>query len=267
MRYINKQRFVKASKANSGQTAGTNGVDGQDGKSAYQIWLDLGNTGTEAEFINSLTGSQGIQGSAGNDGSDGIDGQDGQSAYEIWLDLGNTGTEQDFISSITGLQGVDGTNGIDGQDGKSAYEIWLDLGNTGTETDFINSLGTQNGTNGGDIQLTNRSPQILEPGDIVILDKNNPLSVTTTNLYYNEDVIGIVKTVGGIGQLVTIQTSGVAEIKMTVFPVNVGDNIYTGDVHGRGFASETTWSGPFAKALTSKPNSVLGKVQALLLIA
>ena len=36
---------------------GTNGVDGkngQDGKSAYQIWLDLGNSGTEQDFINSL---------------------------------------------------------------------------------------------------------------------------------------------------------------------------------------------------------------------
>lgn len=36
---------------------GTNGVDGkngQDGKSAYQIWLDLGNSGSEQDFINSL---------------------------------------------------------------------------------------------------------------------------------------------------------------------------------------------------------------------
>ena len=36
---------------------GTNGVDGkngQDGKSAYQIWLDLGNSGSEQDFIDSL---------------------------------------------------------------------------------------------------------------------------------------------------------------------------------------------------------------------
>lgn len=36
---------------------GTNGIDGkngQDGKSAYQIWLDLGNSGSEQDFINSL---------------------------------------------------------------------------------------------------------------------------------------------------------------------------------------------------------------------
>jgi hypothetical protein len=308
MRYINKQRFVKASHTNS--TEVTNGVDGQDGRSAYEIWLDLGNFGTEADFINSLTGPQGIQGQKGNDGADGINGLDGKSAYQIWLDLGNIGTEQDFLSSITGPQGVDGTNGIDGldgasayetwlslgnvgseqdfigsitgpqgaagtngvdgQDGKSAYQIWLDLGNTGTEEDFINSLKGQDGTTGtsnGDIQLTNRSSQVLEPGDIVILDKNNPLSVTTTNLYYSPDVIGVVKTGGGIGQLVTVQTTGIVDVKMTVLPVNIGDNIYTGDVHGRGYASATAWPNIFAKALTSKSNGVLGKVQVLLLLA
>ena len=31
-----------------------------DGKSAYQIWLDEGNTGTEADFLASLQGAQGL---------------------------------------------------------------------------------------------------------------------------------------------------------------------------------------------------------------
>lgn len=33
---------------------GVDGKNGQDGKSAYQIWLDLGNSGSEQDFINSL---------------------------------------------------------------------------------------------------------------------------------------------------------------------------------------------------------------------
>lgn len=33
---------------------GLNGHDGKDGKSAYQIWLDLGNSGSEQVFIDSL---------------------------------------------------------------------------------------------------------------------------------------------------------------------------------------------------------------------
>ncbi len=36
------------------------------GKSAYDIWLDLGNTGTEEDFIDSLTGPQGPQGENAN---------------------------------------------------------------------------------------------------------------------------------------------------------------------------------------------------------
>ena len=38
---------------------GANGKDGADGKSAYQIWLDNGYTGTETDFLNSLKGKDG----------------------------------------------------------------------------------------------------------------------------------------------------------------------------------------------------------------
>jgi hypothetical protein len=42
-----------------------NGAYGQDGLSAYEIWLNLGNTGSEADFIASLTGPAGPQGEQG----------------------------------------------------------------------------------------------------------------------------------------------------------------------------------------------------------
>lgn len=87
----------------------------KDGKSAYQIWLDAGNTGTINDFLDSLVGEQ------------------GKSTYEIWLSLGHEGTVVDFIDSIQGEKG---------EDGKSAYEIWLELGHTGTEEDFIDYLTT-----------------------------------------------------------------------------------------------------------------------------
>lgn len=41
---------------------GKDGVTGADGKSAYQIWLEQGNTGTEADFLASLVGPQGPEG-------------------------------------------------------------------------------------------------------------------------------------------------------------------------------------------------------------
>ena len=37
-----------------GTVIARDGKDGVDGKSAYEIWLDEGNTGTEAEFLASL---------------------------------------------------------------------------------------------------------------------------------------------------------------------------------------------------------------------
>lgn len=44
---------------------GDDGDAGEDGISAYQVWLNLGNTGTEQDFIDSL------QGAKGDDGDDG----------------------------------------------------------------------------------------------------------------------------------------------------------------------------------------------------
>lgn len=41
------------------QSAANDGIDGQDGASAYQVWLDAGNTGSEAEFLASLVGTGG----------------------------------------------------------------------------------------------------------------------------------------------------------------------------------------------------------------
>src|SRR5690554_6050867 len=122
------------------------GPKGDDGASAYDIWIDAGNTGTEQDFLDSLVGPQGDQGIAGTDGQDGNDGTDGKSAYQEWIDAGNTGTEQEFLDSLVGPQGDQGTAGTDGQDGndgtdgKSAYQEWIDAGNTGSEQDFLDSL-------------------------------------------------------------------------------------------------------------------------------
>lgn len=142
---------------------------GNAGASAYQVWKELGNTGTEQDFINSLTGPKGEQGEVGAEGQSayeiwlalgntgteqefintlkGPQGENGLSAYEVWLSLENTGTEEEFIASLTGPQGEAGEVGPEGQ---SAYEVWLGLGNTGTEQEFINSLTGPQGEAGAD---------------------------------------------------------------------------------------------------------------------
>jgi hypothetical protein len=57
---------------NDGQD-GENGLAGENGLSAYEIWINAGNTGTEADFLASLTGPQGEQGPQGVQGTAGQD--------------------------------------------------------------------------------------------------------------------------------------------------------------------------------------------------
>ena len=96
---------------------GAAGQNGSDGSSAYQIWVDAGNTGTESDFLASLVGADGQDGSAGQDGVAGQNGSDGSSAYQIWVDAGNTGTESDFLASLVGPQGDQGILGPQGEQG------------------------------------------------------------------------------------------------------------------------------------------------------
>lgn len=55
-------------------------IDGQNGKSAYELWLEEGNTGTKDDFLNSLKGTNGSPGLPGKDAT-----TDG--AYEMLLGL------------------------------------------------------------------------------------------------------------------------------------------------------------------------------------
>ena len=112
-------------------TPGPQGDPGEEGMSAYEVWLDLGNTGTEQDFIDSLKGPEGDPGDPG---------ADGDSAYDVWISAGNTGTEQEFLDSLKGVDGDPGDPGDPGADGDSAYDLWIAEGNTGTLQQFLDSL-------------------------------------------------------------------------------------------------------------------------------
>lgn len=51
---------------------GIKGDKGATGKSAYDIWIDAGNSGTQQDFLQAIRGPQGIPGANGKDGKDGI---------------------------------------------------------------------------------------------------------------------------------------------------------------------------------------------------
>ncbi len=129
---------------------GENGKDGTNGKSAYEIWLDNGYSGTETDFLNWLkgdTGSTGSQGSTGNTGPQGPQGEKGDTGLQGPKgdkgDTGETGPQgEQGPKGDTGDKGQDGTNGKDGINGLSAYEIYLKYNPdyTGSEEQWINGL-------------------------------------------------------------------------------------------------------------------------------
>lgn len=104
------------------------GERGTAGASAYDIWIGLGNRGSEQDFMDALRGRTGAPGRDGVDGVNGISGS------------GSAGA--------TGATGAMGALGLTGAQGDSAYRIWLLLGNAGTEQDFIDSLRGATGAQG-----------------------------------------------------------------------------------------------------------------------
>ena len=102
---------------------------GKDGKSAYEIAVEHGFVGTEAEWLKSLKGVDGKDGVNGKDGCDGRNGVDG-------------------LPGKDGKDGADGLPGRDGIDGKSAYIIAVEHGFSGTETEWLQSLKGADGRDG-----------------------------------------------------------------------------------------------------------------------
>lgn len=104
---------------------------GGNGKSAYEIALEHGFVGTEAEWLESLKGKDGAVGPQGEQGPPGADGQPGKNGEQ-------------------GSPGVDGRDGLDGTNGKSAFEIAVENGFVGSETEWLESLKGKDGADGKD---------------------------------------------------------------------------------------------------------------------
>ena len=95
---------VKGEKGDKGDK-GEDGKDGANGKSAYEIWLENGHTGSQTDFLEWLKGEKGDKGEAGKDGTNGTDGKDGasgKSAFEIFKEYypDYKGTEKEWVTDI-----------------------------------------------------------------------------------------------------------------------------------------------------------------------
>lgn len=99
-------------------TQGVQGPQGNEGDSAYQVWLDEGNTGTEADFLLDLKGDKGDQGDQGIQGVAGPTGPAGPQGT-----TGDTGAKGDTgDQGPTGNAGPQGTQGVQGDTGAQGPE-------------------------------------------------------------------------------------------------------------------------------------------------
>ena len=116
---------------------GANGKDGVDGASAYEIAVENGYTGTEAEWLSSLKGEKG---DAGEQGIQGIQGEKGDTGEQGLQGIqGEKGEKGD-----TGAAGKDGMNGTDGRDGANGFSPTVIV--TETSTGATITATDKNGT-------------------------------------------------------------------------------------------------------------------------
>jgi len=147
--------------------------DGADGASAYEIAVENGYTGTEAEWLSSLKGEkgdtgeqglQGIQGEKGDQGEPGAPGEKGERGEPGTPgekgERGEKGEKGDAgTPGKNGVNGKDGTNGINGKDGVDGYSpiatvTETDTGATITITDKTGTTtATVNSTLGERVRL------------------------------------------------------------------------------------------------------------------
>lgn len=120
---------LKGDKGDTGEQGiqgvkGDTGANGQDGKSAYQIAVDNGFTGTQAEWLASLKGDKGEQ---GIQGIQGVQGEQG-------------------IQGVKGDKGDTGATGANGEDGTTVVVGTTSTGNAGTNASVTGTLNSETNT-------------------------------------------------------------------------------------------------------------------------
>ena len=130
--------------------AGPAGPAGADGASAYEVAVQNGFVGTEAQWLASLVGPAGADGSPGADGAKGDKGDpgpagadstvpgpagaDGASAYEVAVAAGFVGTQAQWLASLVGPAGPQGEPGSGGAGGGIASYTYADRAQLRTTT-------------------------------------------------------------------------------------------------------------------------------------
>lgn len=110
-------------KGGKGDPGDASTVPGPAGKSAYEVAVAGGYTGTATQWLASLKGAKG---------------DPGLSAYQVAQAGGYAGTQTEWLASLKGAKGDAST--VAGPPGKSAYEVAVTAGYTGTQAQWLASL-------------------------------------------------------------------------------------------------------------------------------
>lgn len=167
---------------------GTNGIDGQDGKSAYEIWLDNGHTGSETDFLNWLKGSDGV---------DGVNGKDG-------------------------VNGANGTNGIDGKDGLGIKNVAInDDGDLIITFDNDTTLNTGNVVN-PNIKLNDNNKITFNTLEVTENNVYGKVSNETETFSFIKEI----NLTGNAGYTVYTDLQGTNSIPTKTVSLEIGDNTF-----------------------------------------
>ena len=146
--------------------AGATGENGMDGKSAYELAVENGYTGTVEEWLIAL---------AGEVGATGQNGANGKSAYELAVENGYTGTVEEWLVSLVGDAGATGQNGADGKDGQDG-ENGVSVVNAYVDAKLHLWIVLSNGTK-------------IDAGYVGINAAPSPTAYTVTFVDYNGEIL------------------------------------------------------------------------------
>ncbi|MFC5921615.1 collagen-like protein [Neisseria weixii] len=164
-----------------------------NGKSAYELALAGGFSGSIEAWLLSLKGS------------------DGLSAYELAKQQGFGGSLEEWLQSLHGRNGEPGGQGDKGADGKSAYQIALENGFQGTETEWLASLKGDKGEPGAAGTATSpASPTAAGTAGFKVYNGRNPLQdllVPGNYLIYSPAVLKEMGAPGYAAGILTVNST------------------------------------------------------------
>jgi len=210
---------------------GKDGTNGANGKSAYEVWRDHEENGTqpnkgkdEKAFLASLKGKDGTK------GTDGTNGTNGKSAYEIWRDHEEGGTqpnkgkdEQAFLDSLKGKDGKGGTGADIDIKGDTASGVSVASNTEASKTTYTIGLGTK--IKAGEVTIDGtKDKENVAVGDVKINGEKGKGTIT-----------GLSNTTWDVNKIVSGRAATEDQLKQAT--QNMQNHIYEVGKHVNGIAA------------------------------